>query len=182
MPGELIAFLKDFQHSYTHRKKETLLQSIGHLFDANNLMNAVSIAEIFSKIAPAMTFLDYGILEHIIDVYGEGTDMPQKLAQYKDDLTEFLRSCKAPHSCKLKIPRTDSESAVKHNQTQMCFKLKSVNMSEYREFKQKIAKLFDVAEDAIVLISIEEGCVELVFLFPKIVIEDVLPLAPSKKS
>ena len=38
-----------------------------------------------------------------------------------------------------------------------------------------------MAECAIILISIEEGCLEFVFLFPKMAVERLLPLAPVQK-
>ena len=178
MPGELIALLQDFVSSSTDQKEESLLAVIGHLINPKNLPEAKSIAEIFHEIAPSMTFLDYDILKHIIDTYGNDTDK-ENLTQYEEDLEKFLGSWEVPHN-RVKIPRT--EGGLRDDQVQMCFKLKSLkHMPYYPELKKKIASIFNVAECAIILISIEEGCLEFVFLFPKIAVERLLPLAPIQE-
>ena len=153
------------------RKESTLLLSDRQ----RDLEKAESIDEIFVIVCPFWSFLDYEILEDIINSKDLGADSDrQNLAVYTTNLKDFLHSWKVePH----KVFRDDSVST--RSRMKLHFKLDTESLSMYRDVKAAIARILDIQVSALQLCSIEEGCTELVFLCPDIT--PSLPLSDEKK-
>ena len=136
------------------------------------LKAAGSVDEIFTIMSPFLSFLDYDILEDIIDNKDLGANSDRKnLAEYITSLKEFLNSwnvkpCKVCHD----------ESALSRSRAKLCFKLDTDSLSMYRDVKIAVARILNIEVRALQLHSVEEGCLELVFLFPRIAVSSILPL------
>ena len=176
LPQELSTFLiKKFQISISDTESRHCLATADHW---EVIKKAESIDAIFGAINRQTTFLDYDILEDIIEVYGEDTDR-ENLAKYIENLEDFLESWKVQPQ---KIVRTERVS--EDNQTEMRFKLQSMPMVKcFQQLKKTIKKIFAPKNECtIVLVSIGEGCVELIFLIPKLIAERSIPLTLSQKT
>ena len=136
------------------------------------LKTAASIDEIFTIVSPFLSFLDFDILEDIINNRDLGADADrQNMTKYIKSLKEFLNSWRVEPR---RICRDESE--LVQSRAKLCFKLDTRSLAVYRDVKVAIARILQVQVNALQLCSIEEGCVELVFLFPKVAISSLLPL------
>ena len=168
----LVAHLLAYRHFRGVIRKESALLLSDRQRD---LEKAESIDEIFVIVCPFWSFLDYEILEDIINSKDLGAESDrQNLAEYVTNLKDFLHSWKVkPH----KVSRDDSESSG--SRVKLHFKLDTNSLSMYRDVKIAIARILDIRVCALRLCSIEEGCTELVFLCPDIT--PSLPLSDEKK-
>ena len=135
----------------------------------SNLENA----EIFCIISPFWSVIDYRLLEEIVNDLGADVDR-ENLAGYITSLKEFLNSWKVEPR---KICRYESEFL--RSRVKLHFKLDTDTLLIYRDVKAAIARIFSLKVAELQLYSIEEGCIELVFLCPDIT--QYLPLSPWKK-
>ena len=153
------------------RKESALLLSDRQ----RDLEKAESIDEIFVIVCPFWSFLDYEILEDIINSKDLGADSDrQNLAEYVTNLKDFLHSWRVEPR---KVSRDDSVSTG--SRVKLHLKLDTKLLSMYRDVKIAIARILDIQVSALQLCSIEEGCTELVFLCPDIT--PSLPLSDEKK-
>ena len=168
-PKSLVAEVVSYRTFAAVLKKEDRL-----LADRQeDLEKATCIDEIFVIVSPFWSFLDFMILEHIINELGDDCDR-QNLAVYITCLTDFLNSWKIEP---IKVCRLEIGS-----QEKLHFKLKTSSLSMYRDVKAAIARILGVNSLALQLHSVKDGCVELVFLFPKLATHELLPLSPSVSS
>ena len=134
---------------------------------------ADSVNKIFTIVSPFLSFLDFEILEDIINNEDIGADSDrQNLAEYIRSLKAFLNLWKVDPQ---KVCCDESE--LSRSRAKLCFKLDTDSLALYRDVKAAIARVLGVQVYALQLYSIEDGCIELVFLLPKIAISSLLPLS-----
>ena len=157
--GRLADFL--LKYSFFHSVM-TNNQALRLSDQQSDLENALSIDEIFRIISPFWSFIDYSLLEEIVNYLGADADQ-KNLAGYVESLNEFLNSWKVkPH----KICRHESE--LLRSRVKLHIKLDTDTLLMYRDVKAAIARIFSLKVAELQLYSIEEGCIELVFLCPDI--------------
>ncbi len=120
-----------------------------------DLRRAASIDEIFVIVSPFWSFLDFEILEDVIELYGADSDR-HNLAEYVTELKKFLNSWKV-EPCKISR-LVDDKKRMK-----LCFKLDTHSLAIYPDLKAAIARVFDVPVYALHLHSIESGSIQLIF-------------------
>ena len=166
---DLVAHLMGFSlFSAVLVKQEALLAD-----RCRDLENADSIDRIFVILSPFWSFLDYEILEAIIDEFGTDNDH-SNLRQYVKDLKKALSQVE-PGTLTIK-----EDTYIK-----LYVKLDTdVNeaLRRYRDIKATIARIFGVEVYALQLCSVEDGCIELIFRYPKVAADTVLPLSEDKQS
>lgn len=170
-PVELVAHLMGFRVFLAVLKKEDILLADQH----DKLERADSIDQIFITLSRFWSFLDYEILEDIIIKFGADDDR-QNLDEYVQALKEFFDSWKVEPG-KLNVQQIVGgvDTRVK-----MYFKLDVNSLQQYRDIKAAVARIFEVKVHSLCLCSIEEGCIELVFLYPKVAADTVIPLSDDK--
>ena len=153
--------LADFLMNFSFFRSVMISKQALRLSDQqSDLKIAESIDEIFCIIAPFWSFLDYRILEKIINDKDLGDDLARRnLAEYTSSLKEFLNSWKVePY----KICHYESEALG--SPVKLHLKLDTDSLSIYRDVKAANARIFNMKVEELQLHSIEEGCVTLVFL------------------
>ena len=167
-PECLVALLSAYRMFPAVRKREDKL-----LADRQeDLESASSIDKIFTIVAPFLSFLDFEILEDIINNNDLGTESDrQNLTEYSRSLKEFLNSWKVEPCQICRDERELIESRVK-----LYLKLDTDSLSMYRNVKVAIARILEVQVYTLQLCSVQNGCIELLFLFPKTARSIVLPL------
>ena len=120
-----------------------------------DLRRAASVDEIFVIISPFSSFLDFEILEDVIEKFGAESNQSD-LAKYFTELKQFLNAWKV-EPCKIS-QLDDDKKKVK-----LCFKLDTDSLAIYRDLKAAIARIFEVDVYALHLHSIEPGCIQLIF-------------------
>ena len=170
VPSErLVKFLLNFSF---FRSVLTSKQALRLSDQQSDLENAENIDEIFCIISPFWSFLDYRLLEEIVNDLGTVTDQ-QKLANYISNLKKFLYSWQVEPR---KICR--HESALLGSRVKLHFKLDTDTLLIYRDVKAAIARIFSLKVAELQLYSIDKECIELVFLCPDIT--QHLPLSFTK--
>ena len=142
---------------------------------------AKSNAEIFVVLTPYWNYLNYEILEYIIKNHGTNEDR-EKLEKYEDKLKSF---------CERRIfelPLLDNGSDIGktfQNQAKFAIKLdkaEGIQGKELLRVRTQIAKILHVNVAAFVLCSVDTGCVQLTFLVPKFVSQEIFPLSCEQRS
>ena len=171
---ELVAFLSPYKSSRAVRKGED--RTLADRQD--DLEREENVNKIFTIISPFLSFLDFGILEDMINDKEVGADSDREnLADYIVSLKQFLNSWKVEPR---KIIRDENE--LIGSRVKLCFKLETESLSMYRNVKANIAQILEVPVSALQLCSIEEGCIELVFLITREAISKFLPLESLRSS
>ena len=171
-PGELVRYLKKFKHQKAavnledgENKVKVSLPSYLKDFEKDD-----TIEDVFTRIDRFMSFLDYHILAKIIDKYGKEEDK-ENLKKYREKLKVFLENWQMD-------PLVVNESM--EDQIKLKFKLDTDSMHMYYEIEGAIADLLGMNVDDIVLVSIDSGCVELVFALPMTAVERLPSLTLSQ--
>ncbi len=142
---------------------------LANCFD--DLEKAKSIETIFDLISRYMSFLDFELLKDIIKEHGDEKDK-ENLAKYIEKLKDFLQNWQV-------VPLIVNEST--EDQTKLNFKLDTDSLTCYNEIKGAIARLFDLRSCSdVVVISIDSGCVELVFALPTTAVKTLPSLTLSQ--
>ena len=126
-----------------------------------DLRRAASVDEIFVIVSPFWSFLDFEILEDVIEMFGADSDR-HNLVEYLIELKECLNTRKV-EPCKI------SQLDDGKTRTKLCFKLDTDSLAIYRDLKVAIARIFEVEVHALHLHSIEDGCIQLIFFCLEIV-------------
>ena len=154
----LVALLTSYRTSRAviHKQSDMLLAE-----QQEDLRKAASVDEIFVIISPFWSFLDFEILEDVINKFGTESDQ-RDLATYFTELRKFLNTWKV-EPCKISR-LNDNKKSVK-----FCFKLDTESLAIYRDLKAAIARILKVSVYAVHLHSIEDGSIQLIFFFLGIV-------------
>ncbi len=148
----------------SYRASRAVIESESNMLLAHqqeDLRRAASVDEIFVIVSPFWSFLDFEILEDVIELFGADSDR-HNLAEYVTELKQFLNSWKV-EPCK--ISRLDDDKS----RMKICIKLDTDSLAIYRDLKIAIARIFEVEVYALHLHSIEDGCIQLIFILPEIV-------------
>ncbi len=158
-PQELSVFLLSFQST-------PALKMNGSLFINScqqELNNANTIDAVFGIVSQFWSFLDYNLLEKVVEEFGDDSDK-QKFADYIKALEEFLSDWKV-------VPHKIQRSEVPTTAVKLCSKFDSDSLP-YRDIRASIARILKVHVSNVLIQSIEKGSTKLVFLLPR---EAVVP-------
>ena len=140
----------------------------------DELKNASSIDEIFSIISLFCCFIDYELLESIIEIFGDENDK-KTLEEYIRTLKQFLIS-KPDNTCVV-------NDSYRHILSDVGVRLRLKLIQDcvpYRDFKCSIARIFNVQLHDFCLESFGNGSIELVFVFSRAALQ--LPLSFDQKT
>ncbi len=128
----------------------------------NKLEEVCSVGDIFFLLIPFWSFLDYEILEGIINEFGDSRHIDKKnMDDYKHSLERFLSSWKIEPCIVNQHCDSCNDSRI-----QLHLKLDTDSMSCYRYIKNTIASIFKLELYELCLHSIKCGCLEIVLLLP----------------
>ena len=138
---------------------------------SEHLRNARTIDEIFSILSLVCSYRDYELLENIIRAYGDEND-EQRLECYIENIPPILKPANA-HIINDSYQHISADFVVKLN-----FKVVP-DAVPYQDFKPSIAKIFNIQSQNFCLGSVGEGCIEMLFIFPRRALQ--LPLTHDQK-
>ena len=148
-------FLRDFKVTLTslpHEKKEEIKK-------ANN------IDEIFDILEPYCNYVDYDLLEYIIEEFGT-SELQQKMKEYIDELEQFekkttVHDLSLASQGKIGVPAHYRKLAVKLDKDPKRFTLHDV-----RQFKKSVQNDSSLKEYAVLLKGVSCSLVEIILAFP----------------
>ena len=142
------------------------------------IKGAKAISDIFIILSAYWNYLNYEILKYIIELYGTSEDI-ERLEKYNQKLHNF---------CKRRIfelPETSNETGNVQNEKQAKFVVKldvqeNITCKQVLQIRRRIAKIFRINVAALTISQMDIGCVQLTFLIPKFVLEEVFPLSSEQ--
>ena len=145
--------------------------------EEKEIRSANTIGKIFLVLKGHWSFINYGILEHIIKSCGTQEDK-KSLEEYIHKLKEF---------CQRRIfevpPHAYGSESKKQKWAKLTFKLdkKVPTLEDIRETQRLIAQILDLKPSTLYLCCVDEGCVQLLYLIPSFVARRVFPLFSVQK-
>ena len=144
------------------------------------IKSAKTISEIFVILSAYWNYLSYEILKHIIECFGARDDK-KSLSNYNEDLQKF---------CKRRIFELlenggDTDDMQNPKQAKFVVKLNVRDDIKYKQVFQirlRIAKILCVNLAAFIIKGVDVGCVQLTFLIPKFVAQEIFPLTDEQTS
>lgn len=154
------------------KKEQALLEDY-----EDKLFQAETITEIYRIIRPYMSFFNPELLAYIIETHGTQANR-EDFREYMDKLDTFCQS--------IVVPPMDLSSEeqpltiVKRKPMKIKLDLSDRRLQRLRDVKSAVAKILHVKEVVLCLVSVQEGCTEVVFMVPQFVIEHVFPLCEEQ--
>ena len=141
------------------------------------IKKAKSISEIFSILSAYWNYLNYEILEYAVDLHGTGDDK-KRLQSYDE---EFHNFCKR-RIFELSLPGSGTLSP---RQEQFDVKLnvrEDITCKDLLRIRRRIAKTLRVNLAVLVIDRMNAGYVQLTFLIPKFIAQELVPLSDEQTS
>jgi len=143
-----------------------------------NLEKADSIEDIFWILKDYMSFFNYHLIEHIINVLGTEEDKAE-LKKYKTNFQQYAK--RRVYECP---PQFGPVSNVGHADifVKVDSRYEDYAVIEIEVFSQKLSELLKVSYEGVMcLCTVEKGCFQLTFQIPLFVKEEVFPLSREQE-
>ena len=143
------------------------------------IKRAKTISEIFQILCPYLDYLNYELLEYIIELHGTDDDT-ERLASYCEKLHKFCER----RICEVLMPESGTGTGDL-KQKKFVVKLnvrEGITCKEVRQIKGRIAKILHVNVAALIIVNVDPGCVQLTFLIPKFIAQEIFPLSHEQAS
>ena len=130
---------------------------------------------------PYWNYLNCELLEYIIELYGTNDDT-ERLANYHEKLHRFCdrRIFEVP------MPTSGTGTGTGDSkQRKFAVKLnvrEGITYKELRRIKRRIAKILHVKMAVLIIVNVDPGCVQLTFLIPNFIAQEIFPLSPEQVS
>ena len=146
---------------------------------SEEIKRAKTISEIFHILCPYFDYLNYELLEYIIELHGTNDDA-ERLRSYREKLHKFCER----RIFEVLMPGSDTGTGDS-KQKKFVVKLnvrESITYKELRQIKGRIAKILHVKVTALIIVNVDPGCVQLTFLIPKFMAQEIFPLSHEQAS
>ena len=148
------------------------------------IIRAESIVKIFIILSAYWNYLTYEVLEYIIKLYGTDDDK-KRLKSYNEELQNFCQR----RIFELPLPPSGSSNGTGNasNQRQNTFSVKlnvheDITCKDVLRIRSRIAKILHVNMAALIIVRVDAGCVQLTFLIPKFIAQEIFPLSHEQTS
>lgn len=143
-----------------------------------NLQTAHRVSDIFLTLRYNLSFFNYHIIEHIIEVLGTKKDK-DNLQNYKKQFNQYAK--RRIFECP---PQFGPVSETDH--ADLIVKLDSqydkYTVTELEKFRCQLSKTFHVSPKGVLrLCQVKEGCMQLTFQVPLFVRQKIFPLSTEQK-
>ena len=146
------------------------------------IKGAKSISEIFIILSAYWNYLSYEILEYIIEYYGTSDDA-ERLRNYNKKLHDFCKRRIFELPMPVRGNGTENESSPKQEKLYVKLDVREdIPSEQFNQIKGRIAKILHVRPATLQIFSIDEGCVQLTFVIPKFVAQEIFPLSCEQAS
>ena len=147
----------------------------------DEIKGAQTISDVFNVLCAYWNYLNFEILEYIIKLYGTSDDT-KRLTEYYEKLHKFCER----RIFELPLPESGSGTGntVSPRQEKFIVKLDvsgGTTCKEVRQIKGKIAKILHISRATLMIDNVDAGCVQLTFLIPRFVAQEMFPLSDIMK-
>ena len=146
------------------------------------IKRAKSISEIFIILSAYWNYLNYEVLEYIIEHYGTSEDT-KRLRNYIEKLHNFCKRRLFEVPMPVRGNGTENKSSPKQEELYVKLDVREdIPADQFNQIKRKIAKILHVRPATLQICRITKGCVQLTFLIPKFVAQEIFPLSGEQTS
>ena len=146
------------------------------------IKRATSISEIFIILSAYWNYLNYEVLEYIIEHYGTSEDT-KRLRNYIEKLHNFCKRRLFEVPMPVRGNGTENKSSPKQEELYVKLDVREdIPADQFNQIKRKIAKILHVRPATLQICRITKGCVQLTFLIPKFVAQEIFPLSCEQTS
>ena len=142
--------------------------------------SAKTVSEIFNILNAYWNYITYDILEYIIKLYGTSDDK-ERLTNYNRKLQKFCER----RIFELPECGTGTGNAVSPGQERFNVKLdvrEDITGKDLLRIRKRISKILHVNLATLIIDRVDVGCVQLTFLIPKFVAQEIFPLSDEQAS
>ena len=146
------------------------------------IKGAKAIPEIFIILCAYWNYLNYEVLEYIIEHYGTSDDT-KRLRDYNKKLHDFCKRRLFEVPMPVRGNGTENKSSPKQGELNIKLDVREdIPADQFNQIKRTIAKILHVRPATLQICRITKGCVELTFLIPKFVAQEIFPLSHEQTS
>ena len=142
------------------------------------MANATDIEAIFEIITQVCSFLDYNLLEHLIDILGNEEDK-KRMQKYYEKFDEYVR--RRVIECPNIEPADTSKWSDVYVKLDSKLENEKFTINQLHEFRFKISEILDVSLSAIRFCCTERGCIRVNWQIPHFVKQAVFPLSSQQE-
>ena len=187
--GDLVSQLSQ-SHGITKDSLVTCLVGINclkkvYIFDKGNpcvfgcerekLSKCSNTAEVWQIIADYFSFFDYDMVELITNRLGTDVDK-ENMRQYKIDFIGYAKRILEKGNISSKSRKDTDTMIVKLDST-----YNNCEMSRLKLFQRNLSSILNLNDGVLKLLKIDDGCIELSFLFPSFITSDIFPLSADQE-
>ena len=168
-------------HLMTFGADEPVLKdSQAPVFDQRlgDLEKAGDLLEVFMGLKDYMSFFNYHLIEHIINVLGT-EDVKAELKKYKTNFQQYAK--RRVYECP---PQFGPVSIVGHADilVKIDSRYENYTLAEIEDFVQELSDLLGVSSKGVLrLCWVQKGCFELMFQIPSFVQQEIFPLSGEQE-
>ena len=140
------------------------------------LKNAVTMNAVFDVLQGFSSFVNYDLIEHLIDLLGNDEDK-ERLKAYKEKFAEYAK--RRVYECPSKTAASIASQCDVYVKVESRFE--KFSLYELSRFRKNLSDLLGIKRYAIRLCCIEKGCIRLTFQIPYFVRERVFPLTSQQE-
>ena len=149
---------------------------------SEEIKKAESIPKVFIILNSYWNYLNHDVLEYIVELYGTYADI-KRLKSYNKKLFTF---CKR-RLFELPLPESGSGTGNALSSRQKIFAVKlnvreDITCKEAFRIRNRIAKILLINPATLIIVRVDAGCVQLTFLIPKFIAQEVFPLSDKQTS
>ena len=168
-------------HLMTFGTDEPVLKnSQAPIFDErlNDLEKAGNLSEVFMGLKDYMSFFNYHLIEHIINVLGT-KEVKTELKKYKTSFQQYAQ--RRVYECP---PQYGPVSEVSHADifVKIDSRYENYTLAEIEDFRQELSILLGVSSKGVLrLCRVEKGCFQLTFQVPSFLQQAIFPLSREQE-
>ena len=143
----------------------------------DEIKRAESISKIFNILSAYWNYLSYEILEYIIELFGTSEDK-ERMRKYDEELHSFCK--RRLFELPMPVSGSGTENKSSPKQEKLYVKLdvqENIPADQFYQIKGRIAKILHVNSATLQIYSMNKGFVQLTFLVPTFVAQEIFPLS-----
>ena len=146
------------------------------------IKRAKTVSEIFIILSAYWNYLNFEILEYIIKLYGTNADN-ERLKSYNEELYKFCKRRIFELPLSESGSGTDCALSPKQEKFNVKFNVREdITCEAILQMRGRIAEILHVKLAALIIVRVDAGCVQLTFLIPKFIAQEIFPLSDDQTS
>ena len=143
----------------------------------DQLQAATNADTVFGIACKFWSFLDYDLLEHLIEFLGNEDDK-QRMVKYRENFDQYTK--RRISECPGIEPSDDDK--WENVYIKLDSKLEAITINELREFRFKASEIVGIHVSAIHFCCVKRGCIQVMWQIPCFIKQIIFPLCPEKEN